>query len=44
MKKCQRCDEPLQKRSKYCDDCLALNEREKERAREQKERRTRRRD
>jgi predicted amidophosphoribosyltransferase len=44
MKTCQRCDEPLQKRSKYCETCLAEIEREKERAREQKDRKTRKRD
>jgi hypothetical protein len=39
---CQRCGEPFEKRSnaaKFCDDCRALNERDKARARKQKERR-----
>ncbi|MEH7374932.1 cysteine-rich VLP protein [Neobacillus drentensis] len=39
---CQRCNEQFQKRSnsaKYCDDCRALNERDKARTRKQKERR-----
>jgi hypothetical protein len=39
---CQRCNEQFQKHSnsaKFCDDCRTLNERDKARARKQKERR-----
>lgn len=39
---CQRCGEAFEKRgnaAKYCDDCRKLNERDKARARKQKERR-----
>ncbi|WP_285291979.1 hypothetical protein [Bacillus sp. ISL-18] len=44
MKTCQRCDGPLKTKSKYCEECQAENDREKDRAKEQKERRTRKRD
>ncbi|MEF2096420.1 hypothetical protein V3595_17290 [Bacillus sp. CFBP9009] len=39
---CKRCGESFEKRgnaAKYCDDCRALNDRDKARARKQKERR-----
>ncbi|NMD69603.1 hypothetical protein HHO41_04820 [Bacillus sp. DNRA2] len=39
---CHRCGEPFEKTSnaaKYCEDCRSLNERDKARARKQKERR-----
>jgi hypothetical protein len=44
---CLRCGDSFQKRSnaaKYCDDCRKLNERDKARARKQKERREKSRD
>ncbi|MFJ7509362.1 hypothetical protein ACIQW7_07860 [Peribacillus simplex] len=42
LAKCQRCDRAFEKRgnaAKYCEDCRKLNERDKARARKQKERR-----
>jgi len=47
MKTCKKCDEKLNKSSKlakYCDDCLASIDLEKERAMDQKQRRSRKRD
>jgi hypothetical protein len=43
MKTCKACDERIS-HGKYCTDCMAEVEREKERAREQKDRKTRKRD